>query len=75
MAGNKNSGRKPLYVEARRLDVVDKAWRVTDQYLDSSDKLSNKVDKAIRIIGITTKQEVEHSGDLTLNMGHRAEES
>lgn len=38
MAGVKGrSGRRPLSVEAKRLMVIDKAWAVTNEALDSKD--------------------------------------
>ena len=55
MAGNKNSGRRPLGVRMNRLRVIDKAWEVTQEKLESQDK-----DRVQAALPIVIKSMVDH---------------
>ena len=63
MAGNSNSGRRPLSEEARRIRVIEKAWDIYEKYLDDPDiSLREKGEFASKIVVRNIPQKVE--GDI-----------
>jgi hypothetical protein len=69
--GNKNSGRRPMSVEARRIDLDDTLYRassnVAHRFITSRAPLEKRADKGLRAMAILHKTEVEYTGDLNLN--------
>ena len=55
MAGNSNSGRRPLSVEMKRKAIIDKAWDRCERLIDSPGKMGDIVAKDIAIKDQTTK--------------------
>lgn len=73
MAGKKGrSGRRPLSVEMKRLAVIQKSWDVADEFLNSKNiTVEDKMEQAVKIVTKDIPEQHQHSGDLTINYGHR----
>jgi hypothetical protein len=77
MSGVKGrSGRRPLSIEMKRLAVIQKSWDVADEFLNSpKTELKDKMEHAIKVVVRDIPEQVQHSGNLTVNYGHRATHS
>ncbi len=76
MSGVKGrSGRRPLSIEMKRLQTIDKAWQVTHDYLHSDATPKEKVEQAIKIVTRDIPEQHQHSGSLIVKYGHRTTSS
>ena len=56
-----------------RQRVIDKSWRIAEEFLNNADvTLAAKAEFAKAIIVKNIPQELEHTGDLKINYGHRS---
>lgn len=73
MSGVKGrSGRRPLSQELLKHRVIDKAWQLTEQRLDSDDPKKFDTAEAIATRDMTQKQDVNSVSEVTISDSDKA---
>ena len=66
MAGNKNSGRRPMSVEMKRRAIIDKAWIRVERLIDSPGKMGDTVARDVAVKDQTTKVDADINANVTI---------
>jgi hypothetical protein len=66
MAGNKNSGMRPLSVRERRLRTIDRAWLKAAEQIDGKDLKPQQAEMVKAIVVKSIPEQVEQSGEVTV---------